>query len=362
MHPLTGIIKNYPWGSRTGIAALRGLPTPSAEPEAELWLGDHPAGSAVLADGGRTLAEHIADAGPRVLGPDTARRFGARLPYLLKVIAVDAPLSLQVHPSARQAVEGHRRGVYGDPLPKPELVCALTPFTALAGFRPAAESAALFGALDTPAARLVARLLGAGEERAALRALLHAPTTFREALDIAESLDGPDYRLVGELRARYPDDPACLAPLFLRRHDLAPGEALFLDAGVLHCYLSGLAVEVMAGSDNVVRAGLTGKPVDVPELLRVLDPAATPTPVRPDPDGSYPAPCPYFRLSRLELDGVRSLAPGVPHIALCVEGRILPSPGPALGPGAGLFVGADEPSPAITGHGVVFLVSPGDGG
>ncbi|MEU5994350.1 mannose-6-phosphate isomerase, class I [Spirillospora sp. NPDC047418] len=355
MHPLTSVVKNYAWGSRSALAALAGRPVPSERPEAEMWLGAHPAGSAEIAATGRPLADHIAEEPARWLGEEALRSFGPKLPYLMKLIAVAEPLSLQVHPSAEQAADGHRRAVYGDPWPKPELIYALTPFTALAGFRPGEESARLLSAVGVPVAVRAARLLAAGSATDALRCLLEHPDPLREAVEAAMTLDGPDYRLVGELAERHPGDPACLAPLLLRRHDLAPGGALFLGAGVLHSYLSGLGVEIMAASDNVVRAGLTSKPVDVPELLRVVDPRAAPRPVEADSAGVLRVPSPFFRLRRLNVDGCVEVAAGSPRILFCVEGTVGP---PRLGPLDAAFVPAAEPL-CVAGKGTVFVAEPG---
>lgn len=355
VYPLSSVIKHYAWGSRDYLAALAGRPVPSERPEAELWLGTHPGGQSRIAATGRPLADHIAEEPIRSLGEGALRAFGPRLPFLLKLIAVAEPLSLQLHPSAEQAADGHRRGSYADAWPKPELVYALTPFSALAGFRPALESARLLRAVDVPVTTRAARLLAAGSMIAALQCLLENPGPAAEAAEAAAAMDGPDYRLTGELAERHPGDPACLAPLLLRRHDLAPGEALFLGAGVLHCHLSGFGVEIMAASDNVVRAGLTAKPVDVPELLRVVDPDASPRPVGVDSAGVLSVPCPYFRLRRLSVDGHRELAAGLPRILLCVEGELGPS---GIGPMDAAFAPAAEPL-CVEGRGTAFVAEPG---
>jgi mannose-6-phosphate isomerase len=355
VQPLTGAIKNYAWGSRTALAELAGRPVPSELPEAELWLGTHPAGPSQVTATGRSLAEHIADDPARHLGDRTLSRFGAQLPYLLKLIAVAEPLSLQAHPGAADAIDGYRCGTYPDPWPKPELVCALTPFTALAGFHPAEESAGLLTALNVPISTDAAALIREGRTVDALRLLLEHPEDTHAAVTAAATLSGPDHRLTTTLAERHPGDPGCLAPLLLRRHVLAPTEALFLGPGVLHCYLNGLAVEVMAASDNVVRAGLTRKQRNVPELLTILDPAAVPQPSRPDSAGIYPAPCPYFRLRRLTVAGHEELEAGSPKILLCVEGSLEPD----LRPGDAAFISASERF-TLAGRGVAFLAEPDD--
>lgn len=360
VQPLTNPVKDYAWGSRTDIAALTGRPVPSPGPEAEIWFGTHPAGPSLLAADGRSLADVVGADPLGQLGPATVARHGERLPYLMKLIAVAQPLSLQVHPSAEQAVDGHSRGVYGDPWPKPELVCALTPFDALAGFRSPEQAAMLLSRLNVPALKDVVTLLEAGSLLDALHALLGRRDAIEQAVWAASAVHHPDYDLVVRLARRYPGDPACLAPLLLRRHKLAPGQALFLGAGVLHCYLDGFGVEIMGSSDNVVRAGLTAKPVDVEELLRVTDPDAGPLPVEAR-DGVYATPSPEFRLRRVAVDGDVRLDGGLPRILLCVEGEVR-ADALDLRAGDSAFVPAAHPPVTLGGSGLVFSAEPGPAG
>jgi mannose-6-phosphate isomerase len=288
-------IREYAWGSHTALAELLGAPSPSAQPQAELWMGAHPqAPSRVCADSEvPTLSDWIARDADAVLGAEVARRFGGELPFLLKVLAAERPLSLQTHPDAKRAREGFERenaaGVavdasnrsYRDPNPKPELVCALTRFSALCGFRPIDDIVAQVDELRSR--RLAAAMieLRSSRDRAALRrfyaTLLGLPSDearalVDEAVEATESGYGdPAVRgWIRKLAAAYPGDLGVLTPLFLNLIELGPGEALFLPAGRLHAYLGGTAIEIMANSDNVLRAGLTSKHVDVPELLATL--------------------------------------------------------------------------------------------
>ncbi|MET8154963.1 mannose-6-phosphate isomerase, class I [Sphaerisporangium sp. NPDC005289] len=360
MHLLTNPVKDYAWGSRTDIAELTGRPVPAPGPEAEMWLGAHPSGPSRLGgDDGRTLADLIG-ADPRAgLGDATLEAFGERLPYLLKLIAVAQPLSLQVHPSAEQAVDGHARGVYGDPWPKPELVCALTPFTALAGFRPPEQAAMLVDRLGVPDLKDVVSLLEGGESLGALEALLGKRQAAEQIVWAASAVHHPDYELVVRLARRYPGDPACLAPLLLRRHELAPGQALFLGAGVLHCYLKGFGVEIMGSSDNVMRAGLTPKPLNVAELLRITDPATAPLALAAGPGGVYDTPSPEFRLRRIDgADAEPSLPTGVPRILLVTEGTATAGT-TELRQGESVFVPAAGPALTVRTTGTVFVAEPG---
>ena len=294
-------VRPYAWGSRTVIAGLLGRPTPSPHPEAEMWLGAHPGDPSQLigADGSRTSLLDALHADPEaLLGPDRAAKWSGNLPFLLKVLAADEPLSLQAHPSAAQAAEGFARenavGMpvdapnrnYRDGSHKPELICALTEFHALVGFRPVDETLALLRALDVPELAPHRALLEEQPDADGLRALFTTWITLPQSvldrcvpalqaacvrLARADAEFCREARMALELSERYPGDAGVLAALLLNLVVLQPGEALYLPAGNLHAYLSGAGVELMANSDNVLRGGLTSKHVDVPELLRVLD-------------------------------------------------------------------------------------------
>ena len=363
MQLIRGAVRTYAWGSRTAIAEFTGRPAPTAHPEAELWLGAHPGGPALLVGpGGETsLIDAIAADPDGELGPAVRRRFGDVLPFLVKVLAADEPLSLQAHPSPEQAQDGYARedraGVpvnspvrnYRDRNPKPELLVALSDFEALAGFRPAALTAEFMRALAVPDLDPYLALLADQSDAAGLRALfttwITAPQPDVDSL-IAAVLDGAvryirsgateyagEAKTILELGERYPGDAGVLAALLLNRIELRPGEGIFLPAGNLHSYLNGVAMEVMANSDNVLRGGLTPKHVDVPELLRVLD--FTPVPdarVGTRRDGIeliYNTPAAEFAASELTLDGEHlghqldapSRHDG-PQILVCTEGSV----------------------------------------
>ena len=254
---VTGIVQHYAWGDHEFIPRLLGQ-EPDGRPWAELWLGTHPNGPATLADG-RPLGE--------VTGP---------LPYLLKVLAAAEPLSLQAHPSRAQAAAGYAAGRYPDPEPKPELLCALTPFTAYCGIRPIDATLTLLDELGAKELSAAVAHDGPGGAFAGLyRGRLHVDPI----VAAAATSERPEATWVTRLAARYPGDPSVAATLLLNYVELSPGEAMFLGAGNLHAYLSGAGVELMGASDNVVRGGLTEKPVDVDDLLAVTDAAPLPDPV-----------------------------------------------------------------------------------
>lgn len=359
MHLLRNKVRPYAWGSRTVIAELQGREVPTPHPEAELWMGAHPDDpSTVLDPDGveHTLLELVDADPPGQLGAGYARRWANRLPFLLKVLAADEPMSLQVHPAREQAEAGYAReeaaGLsrlapnrnYPDPTPKPELVCALSEFHVLAGFRRVDRTLDLLRDLATPGLDRYTNLLAAQPDSAGLRALfttwLTLPSSVLAGL-LPEVLDacvdhvkahGPfdlECRTVLELGERYPGDPGVLAALLLHRLVLGPGEAVYLRPGHLHAYLRGCAVEILANSDNILRGGLTPKHVDVPELLRVVDFGHGDLPVLRGEQVApnllvYPAGTAEFELSRLDwLAGETTRVPlrhAGPQVLVCTDG------------------------------------------
>ncbi|MFI6011955.1 mannose-6-phosphate isomerase, class I [Streptomyces sp. NPDC051243] len=400
---LRPVIQPYAWGSRHVIADLQGRPVPSPGPEAELWMGAHPsAPSGVTRDGRETTLDAVVAADPaRELGAEVRDRFGGRLPFLLKVLAAEKALSIQVHPDRAQAergfaaerarpgavdgVPGGGAWTYVDDWPKPELLCALTPFEVLAGLRDADEAADVLNALDLAPLRPVGGALRAagGPERLteALRLVLTWPAEERGALldavvaacERAAADGGPHaaaYDAVVRMAAHHPGDIGLLASLLLRHRVLQPGEALFMPAGGLHAYIQGVGVELLANSDNVLRAGLTSKHMNVPELLRVVDPSVE-VPVlraRRLPGAAavdvYDSTAPEFRLHRVRVEGEPSGVPGEgPRIALCVDGvatlRDADGSELKLGRGESCFLSAVDGAVTVAGEATLFLATVG---
>lgn len=391
---LHGRVQPYAWGSRTELARLQGRTAPTAEPEAELWFGTHPQGPAVAEDADgqrRPLRDVVTDDPVGQLGADVAARFGPTLPYLLKVLAVEHPLSLQVHPTASQARAGFDaeevRGIprdahertFRDPWPKPELLCALTPVTALVGFRDPTRTVRLLRALDVPAlGGIVERL---EHDRTALsetvRELLTWPSQDAADLvtavsDAASTLPDPnpfadEARHLVWLATAYPHDPGVVVASLLELVHLAPGDVVYLPPGQLHSYLHGTAVELMAASDNVLRGGLTAKHIDVDGLLDVLDGTPLPTPIVPPrdvgPETVYDADASHFRLSRVHVDGEVVLDRRGPETLLVVGGNATASADGTdvpLAAGQAAFVPAAARTLHLDGQAVVFRAGVGD--
>ena len=388
----------YAWGSHTVIAELQGRPAPTAQPEAELWMGAHPsAPSGVERGGGHTTLDAVIAADPvGELGAPCAERFGGRLPFLLKVLAAEQALSIQVHPSREQAEAGYRaeneRGLapgdkarnYVDDWPKPEILSALTPFEVLAGMRPAADAAALLRALEVPELEPVAHGLAAagGAAPAALTEALGAILTWPAATSAAlvaavtaacgrlAAQDGPYAAACAatvRVAAEHPGDLGVVAALLLRHRVLRPGQAVFMPAGGLHAYLHGTGIELLANSDNVVRAGLTGKHIDVPELLKLTDPAVDVPVIVPRALGDgvavYDSPAPEFRLFRAELGPGEIALPGDgARLVLCTEGTMtLRAAQTALkaGRGESCFVSAADGLVTASGPAVIYFAACG---
>ncbi|MDR0387421.1 MAG: mannose-6-phosphate isomerase, class I [Treponema sp.] len=359
-------IKTYAWGSPQWIPQLMDRKNSTGEPWAELWMGVHPQGPSVLDIPGEQplLSDFIGKHPEWCLGEAAGREFGA-LPFLFKLLAAAKPLSVQAHPNLAQARAGFDRennaGLspddpvrnYKDPHHKPEILCALSPFRAMCGFR---EPEAILHLLKTfsrdaatrPGTALNAGLtrlretLGTGEDEGALRhfltALFDLPGEFRRELTVytleqelilekAVPRHTEIWQTAAYFARLYPGDPAVIAPLYLNLISLAPGEAIYLPAGILHAYIEGLGVELMADSDNVLRGGLTPKHVDAEELARILEcrpffPALL-RPSKPIPAVfTYPTDCREFSLSVIRGKGEAVSFPVAgPAIVLVTEGR-----------------------------------------
>ena len=295
LYRLTNPIQDYAWGSTTSMNELFGITNDEGKPQAEMWMGTHQNGcSTVEKDGSTTLLSDLVAANPiQVLGENVHKQFGAELPYLLKILAAAKPLSIQVHPEKSKAAAGFARenemGLapnaanrnYKDGNHKPELVYALTPYKAMNGFRVIEETVALFEQADVEAINDLVTELKANPDAEHLerffKSLLSMDGELKDkALDqLMTGIEnkGSDeaakfaFATIKDFAEEYPGDVGLFSPLMLNLIVLQPGEAMFLHAETPHAYLNGTGVEIMANSDNVLRAGLTPKYMDIPELV-----------------------------------------------------------------------------------------------
>ncbi|PWD52100.1 mannose-6-phosphate isomerase, class I [Serinibacter arcticus] len=398
MYRLAPALRHYDWGSTTAIPELLGE-SADGSAVAEAWFGAHAHGSSLVvphtdeaSDGpdGRetwpTLADVVARDPRLLLGEDVVERFGAELPFLLKLVAPVSPLSLQVHPSLEQAAVGwvreERSGVpaaadhrtYRDTNHKPEMLYALTTFEALSGFRTPRRAAEILDGLGTPLITSTIERLRYGHSAQGVRSafeyvLLGARD--RDA-DVGVAVERIAARLESgtspsehadtialRIAREHPGDRGILASLLLNPVTLRPGEAMFVPAGAVHAYIAGLGVEVMASSDNVVRAAMTSKHRDARALLDIVDVRPAP-PIRLAPEHArsgvevFYAPVEDFELAVLtvderpvEIDG------GGPRIVLAIEGDLELCLGDVverLPRGAAVFL-ADGEDPVVRGHG-----------
>lgn len=397
---LLNTVMGYDWGSRTAIAEILGRPVPSPGPEAEMWIGVHAAAPSMLEEeGGRcTLAEWIARSPEARLGSRVRERFEGRLPFLLKILAAETPLSLQAHPSLEQARAGHARedaaGIprtapnrnYRDANHKPEILCALGRFDALCGFRPADRTLRLLRVLQVeslaPVVDAISRTPGPGGLKEAFSFLMTLPRERAAVLvdEVAEacrrecargSEGSAQFEWVIVLADLYPADVGVVASLLLNHVRLEAGQALFLPAGNLHSYLGGVGIELMASSDNVLRGGLTSKHVDVDELLTVVDFSDRPArfvPVRTAAPGEteYVTGTPDFRLSTVVVGPGAPCRPSRrgPELLLCTSGaasaETVAGETVELRRGEAVFVGADEGDYVLKGDATLFRATVGD--
>ena len=385
---LDNVIQNYAWGSRDSIHELFGINNPDHQPQAEIWMGAHPNGCSKLGETGEPLSDVIEHNKMDVLGGYTASRFG-ELPFLFKVLAAETPLSIQVHPNKQKAQRGFERenqqGIpldaahrnYKDPNHKPELVYALTFYKAMNGFRPIADIFALFKEANIPSLAQEVTDLEKHADSAALQEFFTTIMSLegeRKEVALAEleaAHNRPAKTMMGreamqysaEFNQHYPGDIGLFSPLMLNTVELAPGEAMFLYAEIPHAYVQGTGLEIMANSDNVLRAGLTPKYIDVAELIdnTKFEPIKPEhirlAPVPREGKMSYPIPVDDFGFDILTAtDESKSQYLRSAEILFCVEGEVtITSEGQqlTLKPGESLFVSNNSNLYQYQGNGIL---------
>lgn len=350
---LKNIVKEYSWGSYTAIPRLLGKRPPYDKPQAELWMGAHPSGSSMIKteSGWKSLSDLIKKYPDEILGKDCVKKYGAELPFLFKILAASQPLSIQAHPNRTQAKEGFRRensqGIppdsfsrsYKDENHKPELVCALTDFEALCGFRKISDIIFFFKKACPETLGRATAGLKKSPDPSGLRRFISGlmkmngdrkKRIISEAAKNAARLapDEPAFGRTTQLIESHPDDIGALSPFYLNLVRLSPGQAIFLPARQLHAYLEGAALELMAGSDNVIRGGLTQKHIDPGELFKIMNFRSHRVniilPEKKRNEYIYKTPAREFALSMISIDGRRGYAGSRrrnAEIILCAEGK-----------------------------------------
>jgi len=330
---ITGVTKGYDWGSRELIPNYFGLEQ-SSDPISEIWFGTHPLGESQIIPSEQSLSEHI----------------GGRLSFLVKILSAERALSIQVHPNSQQAKDGfdfeQAKGIpvedpkrnYKDSSHKPEALVALTQFRALCGFRPKAELIQIFrefGKTEEEFESLAHKLSSGSKLSDIFETLISSNELAQRVLktvgsEQSDPLAASARDLLERLLTQFPEDTGALVAIMLNELSLEPGEAIYLPAGNIHAYLSGLGIEVMAASDNVLRSGLTSKHVDVPEVLKLADFSELVDPkVRPKKlaEGllEYPVQCSEFRIYKAEVSGKNVLADldlPASAIVVCTAGEV----------------------------------------
>jgi mannose-6-phosphate isomerase len=399
IYKLENTIQDYAWGTRNVLNQLFSIPNPSNKPQAEIWMGAHPkASSTVLVDDSTRvpLIDFIRRDPIYVLGSRVSETFDGMLPFLFKVLSAAAPLSIQAHPGRVQAKTGFERetaaGIdisapirnYKDPFHKPELVVAVTPFKALKGFREIPEIVTLFEYLDIPEFKPWLKKLSTNPDTENLRAFYtwlmklngkkKNPIIEQAVMAAGEGQKNPAFRELINLHSFYHGDIGIFCALLLNLVVLKPGEAMYLGEGVLHAYIEGTAMEIMANSDNVLRGGLTPKHVDVNELLSILSfetgklDILTPTASQKEGETFYTTPADEFFLSVICLagncngDSYISDSERSVEILFCSSGRgkitiMGEENGISMIPGESYLVPAAVPQYKITGNVTIYKAS-----
>jgi len=389
VYELENIIQDYAWGDKNALNELFGIKNPDNKPQAEIWMGAHPKAPSTVVDGDKrvSLIDFVSENPEAVLGKQVSADFAGKLPFLYKVLSAGEPLSIQSHPTLEQAKVGFAKdnaaGIeltafnrnYKDDNHKPELICALTPFKAMNGFREISEIIALFEELNLSSVNEALELFRAAPTKEGLKTFYtwmmnldeeSVKTLTAEAIAACESHKGNlAFETLLFLNTFYSNDIGIMCAVMLNVVELKPGEAVYLDAGELHAYIQGTGMEIMANSDNVLRGGLTPKFVDVPELLStlsfnsgkvtILTPQATAT----SGESIYPTPVPEFDFSVINVDGgtYESTTDRTVEILFCGKGEGVITAGGAetkLAPGKSFLVPASVVSYTITGDVTVF--------
>lgn len=375
IYKLQNQIKHYEWGSPHLLPQFLGIDNPKRIPYAEMWMGTYSGAPSNAISGDKTF---------------NLKDIAGELPFLFKLLGVEDPLSIQAHPNKKQALEGFAReeeaGLalnaplrnYKDTNHKPEILCAVTPFTLMAGFRQPEEIhksleefllilpqlkeiiSPLLRALDTGSLAVFFRNLFCFSNFG--REYFSTLISEAEIGNAGGALFSEQWRLMKKFASQYPGDPAMLSPLYLNILTLQPWQAICIPSGVLHAYISGFGAELMANSNNVLRGGLTPKYVDIPELMSIVN-------FKPFisqvfcPDSSsvfcYPSICDDFSLSVIHGGSDNEIiCENSPAICLVVEGELLIG-GLKFKKGESFFISDNSDPPSLSGNFSLFAASSG---
>lgn len=295
MYRIEGRIQSYSWGGKTFLPGLLNQNNQEGIPYAEYWLGVHPSAPAIVKLGAgatTTLTSLVNSDKKRHLGELVSKEFNA-LPFLLKVLDVKDMLSIQVHPNKLDAEKGFQKenmlGIpldaahrnYKDPNHKPEVMVALSEFWLLHGFaadielrleqyeflRPFRE---IFH--ENGIGGLYKHMMKLGQEDVERILLDHLTLITDQYQKNTLEKSSPDFWAARAfLNAKGVVDRGIFSIYIFNILCLQPGQGIFQGARMPHAYLEGQNIELMANSDNVLRAGLTPKHIDVPELLENVD-------------------------------------------------------------------------------------------
>lgn len=383
LYMLKNRIQDYKWGSVDLMTGFFGIANDSKKPQAEMWMGAHPGASSMIDISGKTAnLDIIIKKNPEhFLGRETSEKFSSRLPFLFKILAAGNPLSIQAHPDRQQAVLGFKRenslGIpvddpkrnYKDDNHKPEIICAVSEFHALRGFRNGKSIISDIGSINNDILNDIAgNLLQENGYRLFFKQLMtlndnDRKSVLKDTAEWASAENNPVRGWVKKLLKIYPDDIAVLSPVYLNLVILNSGDAMFLEAGELHAYLSGIGIELMANSDNVLRGGLTVKNVDLDELDCILkynecNPEILKSNSENDSCYYFDTKADEFRLSRINLEKKIEIEKACgPHIIICQDGFADIFQGDDsvfLSKGDSVFISPSDDSIIISGEGVFY--------
>lgn len=387
-HRLIPTFQTYSWGDDTFIQNLCSLEDMEGTPVAEMWLGAHPKAPSLIEHNGKqeSLLSYINSHPAQFLGK-AADVSPSSLPFLFKVLAAKEPLSIQVHPDKLTAelgfAEENKLGIaldaptrsFKDDNHKPELLCALTDFSALCGFREYKDIIDNLRSFTLDTLWSHFDLFSINPSAETLKGLFQdimasSESQLQEAVSrimkAQPQADSPAYELRNlclSLAEKYRFDPGITAPLLFNLVNIKAFDAIYIEAGILHAYLNGAGLELMANSDNVIRGGLSPKHIDLERLFSISNflpyqPHWVPVTRLDEQTYIYHTPAKEFKLMLLELKSHHSLpTSNKPMIVLCLHGNVSLSAELVLGRGEAAFIDAEEAIINFNGNALLAIAT-----